>query len=145
MIVEVNTNKELKNNIIDAAYFFAGKLIHSKSLNLIGVNVELADIGSVKEFHGFTDQVGPYDYTIVLNRSLGKKNLLTTLAHEMVHVKQMVKKELRHNKNGDLYWKKTLYENHENTLLDSPWELEAYDLEEQLYESYIKEGGLVAP
>ena len=51
---------------------------------------------------------------------------MQTLAHEMVHAKQFLRKEL----DGNL-WKKRNYDNVKYD--DQPWEKEANRLEERLY------------
>ena len=56
-------------------------------------------------------------------------NMSTTLAHEMVHVRQLAKGQMKFAKNqsriwmGKLYTKKTKY-------LDQPWELDAFARQE---------------
>ena len=66
------------------------------------------------------------EFTLTINKGLPIQELIGTIVHEMIHVKQYARKELR-NVNGRTMWKKT---DHSNTLyMEAPWEKEAYMLE----------------
>jgi hypothetical protein len=76
-------------------------------------------------------------YVVVINPRLKLKELGLTLAHEMVHVRQMAKGFLK-SKNGHNYWcgkrygKKTKY-------LDLPWEQDAFARQEIIFRKAIEE------
>ena len=62
--------------------------------------------------------------------------ILTWLAHEMVHLKQFVRGELFDYETGRVQWKtKSFGRIHYD---DSPWEKEAYRLESPLYEEFAE-------
>jgi hypothetical protein len=68
-------------------------------------------------------------YTLSIRKGMNLFDLIGTICHEMVHVKQYARKELR-NTNGRTMWKK---KDHSNTNYeDAPWEKEAYKLEKGL-------------
>ena len=69
-------------------------------------------------------------FTIAIEPDQDIEEFITTLLHEMVHVKQYVKKELK-----DSYWKG---EHFDGPYTDAPWEIEAYELEQILFEGYSK-------
>lgn len=56
---------------------------------------------------------------------------LITLCHELVHAKQIIKKEL----NGDLWLGKKITSTHPT---NTPWEIEAFNLEKVLFEKHCK-------
>jgi hypothetical protein len=68
-------------------------------------------------------------YMVVIKPTRSLKDLGVTLAHEMVHVKQLAKGQLKHRKTGSYIWsgkrfsKKTEY-------LSMPWEIEAFSKQE---------------
>lgn len=68
-------------------------------------------------------------YMVVIKPTRSLKDLGITLAHEMVHVKQLAKGQLKHRKTGSYIWagkrysKKTAY-------LSMPWEIEAFSKQE---------------
>jgi len=67
-----------------------------------------------------------YDVDIQINRTIPFEDQMQTLAHEMVHAKQFLRKEL----DGNL-WKKRNYE--KCVYEHQPWEKQANALEEKLY------------
>lgn len=85
--------------------------------------------------------VAPREFKITVERSLGKENIIKTIIHEMVHVKQYAKGELaeRYKDGHKQLWKAV---DHSNTKYDDqPWEIEAHTLQDSLYEEYINEAG----
>lgn len=125
----------LKNKLISAAYFYLKELKVSSRTNL-DVIIRLTNT----DVHGYCD----YNYddsdkeiTIELNKQLSHNELLLALAHEMVHAKQYVKKELR-TINGLNYWKGATFS--QTKFVDNmvPWEQEAYFREKELFSSYGK-------
>jgi hypothetical protein len=75
----------------------------------------------------------PRNFTIRIEADASRTNVLTTLAHEMVHVKQFARRELIEVETNrvfkwydDLYGKETHY-------YDQPWEIEAHGREYGLY------------
>ena len=67
------------------------------------------------------------EFTIEVSKDLTLKDFVTTLCHEMVHVKQYVRKELFSECN--------FYETREE-YMNLPWEVEAYEMQEVLLERW---------
>jgi hypothetical protein len=68
------------------------------------------------------------EFELEIAKGLSLKNLVGTICHEMVHVKQYARKELHIN---DYVWKKE--EIDEKTPYgDLPWEKEAFAMEDDL-------------
>jgi uncharacterized protein YjaZ len=87
---------------------------------------------------GYTVPVDILDsYVVVIKPSMSIKSIGITLAHEMVHVRQMAKGILK-IKNGVNYWcgkrytKRTKY-------LDQPWEQDAFAKQELVFRKAITE------
>lgn len=81
----------------------------------------------------------PRQFLIEVRKNQRVKNLLSTLAHEMVHVKQYARGALAYR--GD--FAKTLWKGHDHSktdYFDQPWEKEAYKLEQKLYDKFVKNG-----
>ena len=79
------------------------------------------------------------DFIITLDARLNKKETLLALAHEMVHVKQYAKGELK-----DLFrptrmvrWQGERFLHEELDYWEQPWEIEAYGREKGLYIKYM--------
>ena len=65
-------------------------------------------------------------FTLTIQKGMSFFDMVSTIVHEMIHVKQYARRELR-NVNGRTMWKK---KDHSNTdYFDAPWEKEAYKLE----------------
>jgi len=77
-------------------------------------------------------------YMVVIKPNRNLKEIGLTLAHELVHVKQMAKGILKSTKNGNHIWagkkysKKTAY-------LSMPWEIEAFSKQELILRRAIEE------
>jgi len=79
------------------------------------------------------------EFKITIDPSLGKRNMLLALAHEMVHVKQYAKGELRdYLKTTKSRWKSEIIDPEEVDYWDHPWEIEAHGREKGLYVRYIQ-------
>ena len=68
---------------------------------------------------------------------IGHKELALSLAHEMVHVKQMVKGQLKTNANGSQTWLGKTYPA-DTPYLDRPWEVEAFSRQELIMRRAIE-------
>jgi hypothetical protein len=77
-------------------------------------------------------------FEIASNQSV--ESIVRTIIHEMVHVRQYVYGQLKqkHSKESGLriYWTGEDYS--EVRYSDQPWEIEAYELEETLYQQYSR-------
>ena len=77
-------------------------------------------------------------YMVIIKPHRNLKEIGLTLAHELVHVKQMAKGTLKSAKNGAHIWagkkysKKTAY-------LNMPWEVEAFSRQELILRRAIEE------
>lgn len=70
--------------------------------------------------YGYACELEGNDYEIDIKRNLRMREMLTTLAHELVHIKQYVKKEMPKDISAGDYW-------------DRPHEVEAHGREIGLF------------
>jgi|TARA_Y100000385_G_scaffold289723_1_gene360097 hypothetical protein len=74
-------------------------------------------------------------FIIDINKNVSLMDFVSTIIHEMVHVKQFARDEM----NGyDMRWKSKII-SVETDYMDLPWEKEAYKLEEKLISQIWKE------
>lgn len=131
----VNIPAKLKSEEIkDALNFFAETLMSKRMCNAISVKVcfgEKQENTTVWE----DDNHRPREFTITINSKVGYRNMLLTLAHEMVHVKQYATGELRDSLRGPTLhrWMNKPYDAKDVDYWDQPWEIEAYGREYGLY------------
>ena len=118
-----NTNKKRQRTIEDALWF-------AKSYLLPRHKIDEIEIESVKGLlaHGDCYDADDRSFIIRVNKELSKEELLTTIFHEFVHIKQHIKKEF----GGDVFE----LSNQEVAYEDRPYEIEAFELEKKLLEEY---------
>ena len=146
MIVEVegyrSQNLTLYQSVGNAASFYGEVLLGKRMAKNILVEIKLTkELKQKEQAYGFChitddDLDRPREFMIELDTSMKNSfdQILTWLAHEMVHLKQFVRGELFDYETGRVQWKKRMYGNVHYE--DQPWEREAYRLETKLYEEF---------
>lgn len=86
------------------------------------------NIKNMKAYEGTCLDTDEREYEIEVNKNQSLENILVTVCHEMVHVKQYVRKEL--------FSECIFYKSHEE-YLNLPWEVEAYAKQEELYQKWL--------
>ena len=133
-------NLQLSSALLDGVYFYAKKLLGGRMARHLTIEIKLTkDLGKKTQAYGLchiTDDNldKPREFMVELDASMNWDfaQILTWLAHEMVHVKQFVRGELCDYENTRVKWKSKEYP---PTLGydKQPWENEAYLLEEKLF------------
>jgi hypothetical protein len=77
-------------------------------------------------------------YMVIIKPNRILKEIGLTLAHEMVHVKQMAKGTLKSTKNGTAIWAGKKYSN-KTEYLSMPWEIEAFSRQELILRRAFEE------
>lgn len=142
MEINVYTNKKrMESKITEAAEFFARQLMHSRMVDNIELDIEIhSNLDCQGECINEDDTKRSRFFTIQLRNSSidTEHDIIQTLAHEMVHLKQYAKNE--HTKSFSTAKGGIRIENvwmgkpwrpkqNENIYYDSPWEIEAYGRE----------------
>ena len=73
-----------------------------------------------------------FGIVVTLNSRLSAQELGRALCHEFVHVKQLALGTLKYAENGGFFWKSKHYPPTTH-YLNSPWELQAFGLEEIIF------------
>ena len=136
-------NKNFHSALKAGAEFYAERLLGKRMANNIYLDIKLTkELKKKDKAYGFChitdDNLNrPREFLIEVDASMKHsfEQILTWLAHEMVHLKQFVRKELCDYENLRVQWKSKTYA-HEITYDDQPWEKEAYRLEDTLYEEF---------
>ena len=125
MIYEVyNKPERIEIALLDEAISFACDYLH------VDIDVVLEFKKLKKHVCGFCDYEGD-DVVITLSRRLNTNDVVRTLFHEMVHVKQHHDGRLVHGR-PSMWMGVPHTEIYENL----PWELEAFDLENKMVELF---------
>jgi hypothetical protein len=86
----------------------------------------------------------PFEYNIVVNSILGRRESLRVIAHESVHVMQYATGKMKdlwgqHNRGKILWENKTMEPSDSGSFYyNSPWEKEAYGKQEKLMRAYLR-------
>lgn len=128
IVITGTKSKKLKTDLTEACMFYMKCLGFRKRKRVleIFINIGHFDNYGLCEFN--QDYYWP-EVIIHINRDYGRDEMLKTLAHEMVHAKQYLRKELKQI-GEHLYWMGKKSDSEE-------WEVEAYFREEKLYGDYI--------
>ena len=137
-------NKELYQAVGSAALYYGALLLGTRMLNNIHLDIKLTkNLKKKEQAYGYChitdDNLNkPREFMIELDTSMihSFDQILIWLAHEMVHLKQFVRKEIYDYETGKVQWKKRMYGNVHYE--DQPWEKEAYRLEEKIYNEFAE-------
>ena len=122
----------------DAIKWYGQYLLGNRLYHNIEITLEFDDEELNKNVYGYCDwndkNDRARDFTITINPNLGKRNMLLVLAHEMVHVKQYAKGELKDFvRVKRVKWKGKVYNEEKLDYWEQPWEIEAHGREKGLY------------
>jgi hypothetical protein len=134
MIVNGKISKEYKR----AIDFFATKLFKHQLKRHLFLDVRLCkhlDALGYTSVEGYNYSDKPRDFLIEVNKNQNQVEILKTLAHEMVHVRQYVNGDL--NDEGTI-WKGQPIPRKKHHDVNAPWEIEAEEVGQQLYDEYVK-------
>ena len=101
-------------------------------------------IKSLKSLYGQLEQLDDKrrEFSVVLDNNVDTKDLIRTVIHEMVHIKQYIRKEMDSEIVGSrMRWKSKTYP-YDIKYDDMPWEKEANRLETKYGNEYLKEIGI---
>lgn len=137
VFVEGRPNKLGEKEIVFATEFFASLLMSKRLQKDVIVHIECLDDGSDGFMHFLDDNRRPREFQININNRISKRKQLITLAHEMVHVKQYVKGELKYlSRKDEDRWLGSIVRR-DLHYYDRPWEIEAFGRELGLVQRYI--------
>lgn len=129
-IVVINRKEVRRNYLQSIAAFYAQELKISTSKFELEIHT-VRNLATKDGLKGVVSIVEPKKILMLLDSSLKLDTLFNTMAHEMVHVKQMCRGQIKFYKkrNGttQTLWLGKKYENHH--YYDRPWEIEAYSRE----------------
>ena len=130
---DILTKKHIRYTI----KLFGKHLLSSKLYPNINILVQSMNL-DVWGYCGIADinERKPRTFEILLNSSLSKNKQLTTLAHEMVHVKPYATLELNEQMN---MWQGNYINSDVVPYMQQPWEIEAHEIGDLIYEDFIND------
>lgn len=142
-------NKRERLELTEAVEFFAAQLMDPRMVRNLTLDIERNKKSDVQgECVNEEDCKNPRWFTITLRGAPDDEDMVKTLAHEMVHVKQYAKNELskvmtaaRGGKGIRIAskWQGQIWDpkKKEDAYWDCPWEIEAYGREVGLYQKWF--------
>ena len=134
------SNKSTRTLVNYAAWWYAEKLMGKRLMSALEINIKLDRTlykkSNMKGSAIWEDEGRrPREFTIKLDSTMSIRDILITLAHEMVHVKQWAKDEMYdyYNTPKMVRFKGEKMHYDEVDYWDYPWEIEAYGREMGLF------------
>lgn len=129
------------------AKFAGDKLMGKRLSNRVDLHIELidGDIDGNPDMYGDCiwedEDYRPREFTVRVCSKVSLRSMLTSLAHEIVHVKQYAKDELRELSNRQHRYQGKYYKEHTH-YWDQPWEIEAHGREVGLFVQWAEANDL---
>lgn len=140
-------NKKLVETLSQASFWYCAKLLGTRMVNSPNLDLDIKlikDLKKKEDVYGYCHITGnlgrPKEFCIEIDASVehDMEQLLTWLAHEFVHLKQFFRIELCDFEDGTTQWKSKTYKLNTVTYFNSPWEKEAYRLENKLADEFLE-------
>lgn len=123
-----------------AVRVFGEYLLGRRLADHVSVILEFSPKLDTSEYYALCESVSveaPRSFEISLAPSMKKREMIVAIAHEMVHVKQYARNELRDTRGSRIKWKGEFFEEDIDYWL-SPWERECMGYEHGLYYMFNK-------
>lgn len=122
-----------------ACKYMLSLLVDKQIQNKMLITVEFAKLNGSKGItECLTEEDDQLRYRIVIRKSMSLKEQLTTLAHELVHVKQFATGQFCPFDYGNKRkWMHRMVNCNDLDYWDYPWEIDAYGREPGLYHRYM--------
>lgn len=131
------TKQELK-----AIDYFADALLSPQLKQHIIINISFRKTDNhwgLTIIEDYNSKGKPREFILEIKKDLKKHERLMTIAHEMVHVKQYANMELNEQMN---MWQGNYINSDIVPYMQQPWEIEAYNIGDNLYEEFMSEFNL---
>lgn len=144
-----NFPADLQEKTSSLVEFCADRLMDQNLTDCLEITIEgapglLDDDGELAYSHWEYEWEQPCDFRIVVDTDIKLRLLFTTIAHEMVHVKQYATEELkeRFEPNQKHIWQDQEFVTENIDYYDRPWEIEAHGRETGLFVHWCEQTGL---
>ena len=133
----MTVNGKLSKYHLSAMNYFADTLLTKQLKRHIIVNVRFRksmDVLGLTEVDDYNLSGKPREFTLEINRSQSEYEIVRTLAHEMVHVRQYAYGEL--NEEATQWCGQKCARDLEYH--EQPWEIEAHDVGDIIFNDYME-------
>lgn len=142
-----NASKATEQQIANAVYFYAEYLMSARLLKNLEIEIVLEknlikNEGDQAYCVDMSDTGASRDFEITVDAGMSKRALLIAIAHEMVHVKQYAKGELKYLSSKKLQRFQGKAYTPDHMYWERPWEIEAFGRELGLYNMFKESGNV---
>lgn len=130
-------DKNFKPFVERALLFYGQNLISKRLLDNINLKVKFnpnLDVHGFASVEDYNNSGKPREFLIEVHSWIGAKEILKTLAHEMVHVKQFAYMETNDSLTR---WKGMKIDSENVDYYEHPWEIEAYGMDAGLFTKFV--------
>jgi hypothetical protein len=125
-----------RQQAIDASVLCAANTLMSRIRKPVYINIKpIRKLTETEGVNGDCLDEGDREFTIRVDVSLPMEDMVSTILHEMVHVKQFLSGILKQPECGVAIFNKTTYD-WNMKYDDRPWEIDAHSKEKQLKEIF---------
>lgn len=140
-IVLTGGTKKQRALIEAAASFYLRHLLTVQLTSNLLVEIELVrNLFANKGYKadvGFIDDDCEFEFEMRIDSSMNTAGMLLALAHECVHIKQYITRELRETNVWNIhFFHGKMYDLKKIKYFDTPWEIEAYGREDGLFHRF---------
>ena len=146
MQVYVEGGTARQRNYVTSLAHFCHKMLMPR-MKTLEINIEFnedmredGDCGYCVPTEGYVRK-SPREFDIEINASKSLKTIMETIAHEMVHVKQYARNELRELSDSQFTWCGETVDGTKIDYFDLPWEIEAHGREAGLFRRWAEQEG----
>lgn len=132
-------DRVLSSTLKEATGYFATSLVSTQLIPYLNIRILIKEKLDAGGYCQSEEIIKPRNFLIEIYKHRSKYWMLETLAHEMIHVKQMAKGQLKERsfkKQRVISWHGTVYQD-DVSYWDQPWEIEAYELQSSLVFKYL--------
>jgi len=143
MFIEASGSTKERREMAEDVAAFALNLMAPRLLGKVEVDIKLINnLRDQEELVGDCtwedSRYRPRHFTVRIDAAQDKHDMLETVAHEMVHVKQYARGELKDTNHLSLCkWKDKVVDSDKVNYYDQPWEIEAHGRERGLFFRWI--------
>ena len=128
-MIEVTGGTKLQRDLaIKVVEWYIKKIL--PRMRTLDITVNLTNCIKYGAYGYCTEGDSNRDFEIEVDKSLRLYDFVSTLTHELTHMKQYARGEMKYMPDGRTRWKKKIYS--DISYADSPWEKEAFRVEKQL-------------
>jgi hypothetical protein len=133
--------KITKPDLIEAIKFYSPLLFTPAQDAQISLDIDFSRMHKRHDMLAFCEQLDDWDFEICFDYKLPKKTCIEFLAHEMVHMRQYVRREMIDWNPKYTMWMGKKIKLDRNKYFEYPWEIDAYGRQYGLYRKYTETYG----